>query len=166
MTFPVIHGISPAPMEFQFEVSARIIRQDVAQVIPPQGECVAAGVVLAGVSRYTYLAAHVRQASGMADGWQRVDRVSYAKCAPVVTRRPSAVTDRQLGTRSDLVGGLRSDTQIAHSRAVAGTLSLAWAAGDGDGGAQRTAGAGAVASPPGGVRAAGSCSREVMSSLL
>jgi hypothetical protein len=94
MTFPVIHGISSAPMEFQVEVSARIIPQDVAQVIPPEGERVAAGVVLADVSRYTYLAAHVRQASGMADGWQRVDRVSYAKYAPVVTRRPSAATDR------------------------------------------------------------------------
>jgi hypothetical protein len=30
-------------------------------------------VVLAGVSRYTDLATQVRQACGMADGWQRVD---------------------------------------------------------------------------------------------
>lgn len=34
----------------------------------------AAGVVLAGVSRYADLATQVRQACGMADGWQRVDR--------------------------------------------------------------------------------------------
>ena len=79
-----------ALMEFQFEVSAHIIPQDVAHVIPAEGERVAAGVVLAGVSRYTYPATQVRRACGMADGWQCVDRVSYAKCAPVVTRRPSA----------------------------------------------------------------------------
>ena len=39
-----------------------------------------------GVSRYTDLATQVRRACAMADSWQRVDRVSYAKCAPVVTR--------------------------------------------------------------------------------
>jgi hypothetical protein len=38
-------------------------------------------VVLAGVSRYTDLVTRVRRACGMADAWQRVDRVSYAKCA-------------------------------------------------------------------------------------
>jgi hypothetical protein len=50
-----------------------------------------------GVSRYTDLAAQVRRVCGMADGWQCVDRVnvSYAKCAPVVTHRPSAATDRR-----------------------------------------------------------------------
>ena len=35
-----------------------------------------------GVSRYTDLATQVRQACGMADGWQCVDRVSYAKVRP------------------------------------------------------------------------------------
>jgi hypothetical protein len=109
-------------MEFQFEVSARIIRQDVAQVIPPEGERVAAGVVLAGVSRYTYLAAHVRQASGMADGWQRVDRVSYTKCAPVVTRRPSAATDRRIGTGGSRVRQSVDLAQIVRLWRRTGTL--------------------------------------------
>jgi hypothetical protein len=49
---------------------------------------------------YTDLATQVRQACGTADGWQRVDRVSYTKCAPVVTHRASAATDRRLGARS------------------------------------------------------------------
>ena len=35
-----------------------------------------------GVLQYTDLATQVRQACGMTDGWQRVDRVSYAKCGP------------------------------------------------------------------------------------
>lgn len=80
-------------MEFQFEVSAHIIPQDCRTGNSrAEGERAAAGVVLAGVSRYTDLATQVRRTCGMADGWQRVDRVNYAKCAPVVTRRPSAVT--------------------------------------------------------------------------
>jgi hypothetical protein len=58
-------------MEFQFEFPLTQFPRDVAQVIPPaEGERVAAGVVLAGVSRYTNLATQVRQAGGMADGWQ------------------------------------------------------------------------------------------------
>ena len=84
-------------MEFQFEVSAHTIPQDVAYVIPQLRVSVLPLVlVLAGVSRYTDLATQVRQACGVADGWQCLDRVSYAKCAPVVTRRLLAATDRRL----------------------------------------------------------------------
>jgi hypothetical protein len=97
MTFPVIDGISPALMEFQFEVSAHIIPQDVAHLIPQLRVSVSPPVWFSqGVSRYTDLATQVRQACGMADGCQRVDRVSYARCAPMVTRRPSTATDRRL----------------------------------------------------------------------
>jgi hypothetical protein len=73
MTFPVISGKSPALMEFQFEVSAHIIppgcRSGNSQLrvsVPP--------LVWSsqGVSRYTDLATQMRQACGMADGWQRV----------------------------------------------------------------------------------------------
>jgi len=97
MAFPVIYGISP-PLEFQFDVSAHTNSPGCRSCnSPAEGERAAAGVVLAGVSRYTDLATQVRQACGMADGWQRVDRVSYAKCAPPVTRRPAATTDRRLG---------------------------------------------------------------------
>ena len=98
MNFPVIYGISPALMEIQFEVSAHVIPQDCRSCnSPAEGKRAAAGVVLTDLSRYTDLATQVRQAGGMADGWQRVDRANYAKCAPMVTRRPSAATDRRLG---------------------------------------------------------------------
>ena len=71
-----------------------MISRDVAHgIAQSEGERVAAGVVLAGVSRYTALATQVRQACGMADGWQCADRVSYAKCAPVVTRWPGVAVD-------------------------------------------------------------------------
>jgi hypothetical protein len=82
-------------MEFQFEVSARMITQDVAHIIPQLRVSLSLLVWFSqGASRYTDLATQVRQACGMADGWQRANRVSYAKCAQVVTRRPSAATDR------------------------------------------------------------------------
>jgi hypothetical protein len=83
MTFPVICGISSALMEFQFGLSAEIISRDVAHVIPRLRVSVSPLVWFwQGVLRYTDLATQVRQACGMADGWQRVDRVSYAKCGP------------------------------------------------------------------------------------
>ena len=82
-------------MEFQFEVSARMITQDVAHIIPQLRVSLSLRVWFSqSVSRYTDLTTQLRQACGMPEGWQRVDRVSYAKCGPVVTRRPSAATDR------------------------------------------------------------------------
>jgi len=75
-------------MEFQFKVSAQIISQEVAHIIPQLRVNLSPLVWFSqGVSRYTHLAMQVRHACGMADGWQRVDRVSYTKCAPVITRR-------------------------------------------------------------------------------
>jgi hypothetical protein len=69
ITFPVIYGISPVLMEFQFEVSAHTIPQDVAHVIPQLGMSVSPLVWFSqGVSRYTNLATQVRQACGIADG--------------------------------------------------------------------------------------------------
>jgi len=48
-----------------------------------------------GVSRYTDLATHVRWARGTADGWQRLDRVSYAKCARTSSPEPAPWESRQ-----------------------------------------------------------------------
>jgi hypothetical protein len=111
MTFPVISGKSSALMEFQFEVSAHIIPQDIAHRIPQLRVNVSPLVWSSqGVLRYTDLATPVRQACGMVDGWQRVDRVSYAKCAPVITRRAFG------GDRSPITGGNEVGLPISRSR--------------------------------------------------
>ena len=100
-------------MEFQFEVSAHIIPPDVAQLIPQLRVSVLPLVWFSqGVSRYTDLAAQVRRVCGMADGWQCVGGVSYAKCAPVVARRPSAATDRRVWAGCQGAGDIGDRTHM------------------------------------------------------
>ena len=60
-------------MEFQFKVSAQIISQEVAHIIPQLRVNLSPLVWFSqGVSRYTDLATQVRQACGTADGLLRV----------------------------------------------------------------------------------------------
>src|SRR5260370_13603977 len=74
-------------------------------------------------------------------------------------------TDRRLRARSKPAGVLMSSTQIIHSRALSPVLSSLSGQAMVMMGAQRAVGAGAVAVPLGGARAAGSCSREVIASF-
>jgi hypothetical protein len=104
-------------MQFQSEVSTHIIPQEVAHIIPRLRVSVSPLVWSSqSVWRYTDLATQVRQACGMADGRQRVDRVSYTKCAPVVR----ASLQRQRGVLADTWNTLATRVSTAVVRRAFG----------------------------------------------